>query len=616
MLIFISSLFFFDIEIFWQSKPQNISQQLIKHKLESSELSLTNIQPSINTHIYSSNLLTNTTQFNELLSYYSKVSESNYPKSWIHLNEQLFCPIYYSQSLHPTQTIISNAGERLLKYLYDSQFLSNCDDPNHKFVIFDIGQTSGTGIGATFNGGILKYFARAIMSKRTFLINGKFKWSEGNEHCAEYIGMECYFLPPSNCNPNDILSKTDKSNVWRGDVPEHCTLGDESTKNKKWCTERIIYSNKRSSGWSPKNSNLNQWFNSHFKHKNLSIFTNFVQFKSVLQSFIFRLNPQVRNIVMQKVRNAFTKSLNFIHFDPYKSISFPIRASDKCHENKMGLNGEMECWTKEEIFYIIQSIHVLNKNIDTLIFTSEDFDFVDKLLQCIQHLKNCENTTKMNIFEHYLDFKWNIVINHDDTKPSIGNANFKVFKDRKDENFNFQNDIGIDLEHDVVVGAFSSFMLQMNSKYIVYTKSSSWLDNVWTMATGLNCESILWNQQLQLKFNGFGGNNNNIDQTVKNEFNRLKLEYNRPWFLPQYNHKYKFFNRFCFELKQYGTLNKKTKWKHLLYPPDLWDKIHALDLKPDIFFALFGIQIYDNGWNHYCDRYTKLPWDTNEDVGV
>ena len=160
------------------------------------------------------------------------MSKSHYPKSWIHLNEQLFCPIRYSQSLYATQNIISNAGERLLKYIYDTQFISNCDDPNHKYIIFDISQTRGTGIGASFNGGILKYFARAIMSKRTFLINGKFEWTESNKDCDKYIGMECYFLPLSNCDPTDILKKTNKSDIWMGSVPQNCTLGDESTVNK------------------------------------------------------------------------------------------------------------------------------------------------------------------------------------------------------------------------------------------------------------------------------------------------------------------------------------------------------------------------------------------------
>eukprot|EP01084_Bolivina_argentea_P036188 66992_1 len=423
------------------------------------------------------NLLRNETEFNKLLLYYSKVSMNKYPSSWIHLNEQLFCPIRYSQSLYSTNSI-SNAG---------------------------------TGIGAIFNGAILKHFIRAIMSKRIFLINGEFEWSKHAKYCSKYIGMECYFLPLSNCDPNELLLKTDKKDIWSGSIPPtHCTLGDiDDDKSLQWCTERIIYSISKSSGWTPKNSDINQWIHSHLinNNNNKSIFSNFVEFKSVLQSFVFRLNSKVRPIVMNKVRNAFIKSLsynntnNMHNFDPYKSISFPIRASDKCHKNKLGLHGEMECWTREELFLILQTIHTLNKNIDTVIFTSEDFDFVDKLIKCIKYQIYCDNKTEMNIFSNYLNFKWKIIINYDDNKPSIGNAMFIKFKNNNDEKFKFQNDIGIDLKHDVVVGALSSMMLQMNSKYVIHTKSSSWLDNIWSMASSLFCESILWSKQLQL--NGF-----------------------------------------------------------------------------------------------------------------
>ncbi len=80
---------------------------------------------------------------------------------------------------HYIKQTVSNSGELLLKLIYKTQFVSNCNDPKHKFVIFDIAQKSqmkGTGIGATFNGGILKYFVRAMMSKRIFLMNGEFEW--------------------------------------------------------------------------------------------------------------------------------------------------------------------------------------------------------------------------------------------------------------------------------------------------------------------------------------------------------------------------------------------------------------------------------------------------------
>eukprot|EP01083_Nonionella_stella_P001921 5536_1 len=617
LIFLVLSSFFFDIglQMYWSAQP-TLSAQAIQQRLDLSlSASHTNTLYS-NTHNTKPqhNLLTNQTQFDELLSYYSKISEITYPSSWIHLNEQLFCPIRHSHAI--TTDTISNAGERLLKYIYNTQFVSDCHDTNHKYIIFDITQMKGTGIGATFNGAILKWFIRAMMSDRIFLINGAFGWAQDVAHCTSFIGMECYFLPPSNCNPNDILSKAQHKDVWKGSLPTHCTLGDDDILH--WCSERIIYSTAKASGWAPPNADINQWIHSHVAH-NISLFSNFVEFKAVLQSFIFRMKPNVRGIVMKKVRNAFIKSLSITkermhNFDPFKSISFPIRASDKCYKNALDLNGEMQCWTKEEVFLILQSVHVLSGHIDTVIFTSEDFDYVDKLMDCMEHQTHCENTSAMNIFDNYLDFEWHIITNDEDTKPSIGNAKFKLYQAKHKQKFKFVDDIGVDWEHDVVVGAFSSFMLQMQSKYVVHTKSSSWLDNVWNMASSLFCESILWSEQLKL--NGFTVRDDDVKSDIKQAFDRLEREYQRPYFLPQYNYKYHGLNRQCFELKQYGTLNKKTKHKHVLYPVDLFDKIHALKLDPELFYSVFGIQIFENGWNNYCMRYTKLPFDTDVDVGV
>merc|ERR1712228_441014 len=107
-----------------------------------------------------------------------------------------------------------------------------------------------------------------------------------------------------------------------------------------------------------------------------------------------------------------------------------------------------------------------------------------------------------------------------------------------------------------------------------------------------------------------------MNEDVQNEFERLGAEYGRPSYLPIPSRLYMEFDRYCFELKQYGTLNKKTKIKHILYPPDLWDKIHALKLGPNMFYELFGVQILTDGWHNYCNRYKAPPWDLAEDIGV
>ena len=329
------------------------------------------------------------------------------------------------------------------------------------------------------------------------------------------------------------------------------------------------------------NEAINKWI---YNQK----FTNFQQYKAIILSFVYRLNGNVREIIYKKIQNAFIKSFKTEKdlndkFDPFKTIAFPIRASDKCKDNIMGMHGEMDCWTVDELNKLLIAIKYLKPSINSVIFTSEDIYFIDKLIY------------KMNIS------KWNIIINHDDIKPAIGaarfrNENYLKNKYRKGLNKLIDNDF----EHDVIVGALSSLLLQAsNAKYVVHTKSSSWLDNLWNIASQLNCESIFWSQQLEI--NGFSSHINN----------------NRPSFLHDPNKKYHYFNKFCFELKQQGLLNKKIKWKHVLLPPDIWEQIHVLNLDQYRFRDKFGINISKYGWNDYCKRYTQLPFDhDNLDIGV
>ena len=133
------------------------------------------------------------TNFNLMVKYYKSMAAISYPSSWIELNDQLFCPIKYSSSLN---NAISSAGERILKYIYDNQFKSNClDFDKNKYLFYD---TTGwnTGLGATTNGGILKYFSRALMSNRTFILIGSWDWSLNTKHCQllNRTGFDCYFF--------------------------------------------------------------------------------------------------------------------------------------------------------------------------------------------------------------------------------------------------------------------------------------------------------------------------------------------------------------------------------------------------------------------------------------
>ena len=100
-------------------------------------------------------------------------------------------------------------------------------------------------------------------------------------------------------------------------------------------------------------------------------------------------------------------------YDPFESIAFPMRASDKCLINEFGLKGGMDCWTIDELYKLLYTIHYLKPSIKYVIFTSEDISYINDM---IKELNN----------KPYNDgFKWNIIINHDYTRPSVGDGWFR-----------------------------------------------------------------------------------------------------------------------------------------------------------------------------------------------
>ena len=109
----------------------------------------------------SDSILRNQSQFDRVVSYYAAISRSNHPNSSLELNEQyvpsrryplflsmvwhlneydiwfwyrLFCPIVHSRSLHVVGSE-SDTQQRILEMLYRNQFVDDCTDPHHKYLI-------------------------------------------------------------------------------------------------------------------------------------------------------------------------------------------------------------------------------------------------------------------------------------------------------------------------------------------------------------------------------------------------------------------------------------------------------------------------------------------------
>lgn len=346
----------------------------------------------------------------------------------------------------------------------------------------------------------------------------------------------------------------------------------------------------------------------HFAASHELIFSNYPQYKAVVISFIYRLQPNVRRIVYGKVRSALLKSFESVdavqrRFDPLRTVGFPIRASDKCKDNAMGLHGEMECWTVQELCKVLNAVHVLQPAVSSVIMTSEDMLVVEAMRE--------EMARQSADGEAYGDgFRWNVVVNHEDSRPAIGMATFRDHE-YLDLGVEVDNATDSDLEHDVIVGALSSLLLQTaNSKYIVHTKSSSWLNNLWNIGAQLDCGAIFWSQEMEIR--GFEGEGGGHGDGGGDGDGGVKV----PSFVHSVRKRYASWDKLCIELKQHGLLNQKVREKHVKFPPDLWETIHVLNLNATRFRERFGFDILDDGWNGFCERWTKYPFVLDDDVGV
>ena len=546
----------FDIGLFIRTKE---IQQMIPVYTNIFESNTTNNIEQINNtqHIknYNKPIFFDSERFTNLTQYHASLN-SMHPSSWIDLNNQLFCPIKYSMSLNPINTISSSA-ERLLKAIYNLQFLNDCHDLNHKFLILDLSVFGDSGLGAVTNGFLIKFLFRALVTNRTLLLHGKWKWS--SKPCdLKYNAMECYFLPISNCDANQLIQrsqKNDKFSYHIGLMPDAkiCDLGayyeNINSFSDKPCQQQVIHItiNHRGMPYHPLMKTINDEMMKKY-------FCNYQCYRAVATSFFYRLQFKTLQIVYQKVRHSIIASMvnnDEKIFNPMNTISLPIRGTDKCSNDERYV-GEMECWSIMEYIGFLRSVKYLSfGRIDTVIITSESIEIIDEI-------KN-----KINKSE------WNIILNIDDSVPSSGNAKYINLEDD-----DLEDD---DLENDVIIGGLSSLLLQMNSKYIAFTRSSNWLDNMWNIAEELNCEEIFWKKELLYK-----------------DVNDDNYYFN--------------FNKQCFEFRQFGVLNRKIHNKHILYPPDLWDIIHAKNLNPHKFSLMFGVNITDAGWNTYCDRYMEDPF--------
>ena len=557
----------------------------------------------------SDNIFWNDGKWNKLLSYHEYVSSIIKPNNWYELNDQLLCPIKHSRTLYPN-TFESNAQERILKKIYKQQMLDNCLDPNNRFIIFDLELIKSTGMMAGFNGKILKSFFVSFIDNRTILYKQQWSWGTTHKYCLNknYTGFECFFLPISNCNVDDILSNThEKDIVHIGKYDNECDtalLENETNDVEKLkiprCKQRIIIIDKlRGWNWWPLNSQIEIMLN-----KFTDVHTNWNTWRSVFAGYFFRIKSPLKNIVFNNIRNSIKISLNKSYnwnikkginkqllnnwntFNIYNTFSLPIRHSDKCEQNPDNPNPESECWYENDYYNLIHTVRLFDNNIDTVILTSEDSTIIDKIVALLREKDD--------------DIPWKIILNYNDNRPDVPIIKYAGIKHNDNEN----------IKNDVVLGAMTSWLLQTNGKYMAHTRSSNYLDIVWGYNAASNCQLLFFSDILQV--NGIQNDVNKYDKELIQYYNHKE----RPSFMFNPINTYNIIRKGCIELRRKGQLNMMVKGPLMTFPQQIWDEIKHRRYNGKQFETVFGIPQNGNGYNgimNYCSRYTKPSYDMTDD---
>eukprot|EP01084_Bolivina_argentea_P215676 366220_1 len=451
-----------------------------------------------------------------------------YPINIWQLNKQQFCSANMNDQRHI----------KLLNDIYRLQFSTTCDlnNKSNTYLIYQIEIHDGSGLGATLNS-VAKYFLLSLHLNYTFLFNGQLDWTIDVDYCHNKIGFNCYLMPISNCDPITLLSQVNTTQYLDGSDIEHHSKNNHYSiihitthPGNRYRIEELL-----DMKLFPVDMNkiINKTYNMLY-----------LEWYSIFVSFILRPSIPVRDIIDDKLRRS--KPFPIVS---WQTVSIPIRASDKCRNLKTKRNAtyipEAEvstCWEAKEWVLLMNAIkYFTNSQIDTVILTSEDQEFLNDVIDMMQN----ETISKVD--------NWAIITNILDFSVGEGTASYRETKNIGKYSH------GQSLDKDHIVSALASLLLQIHleSEYMVKMTSSSWTNLIWNLMAFMDC---------------------NHDEYFKLKNESKCISVYTPGYVEISNYTYVEFSR------------------------DIFEKIHDENLEPDLFYNKFKIHIGDQGWNRWCRR--------------
>ena len=310
--------------------------------------------------------------------------------------------------------------------------------------------------------------------------------SSCNPNIVNRNGLECYFMPTSNCRLDYFMMK---DRTKKGEIVLNNQSFQINRKDiffiTKYNKQTIFQDNNKKIYYVKKyyaDSAVDTPIRNidYYRYKNISI----SKYQTILWSFFMRLKVNLKEEIDKILLFELNKQIFINKFHPSKALSMPIRWGDKCGNNYNRPNNSFieieECFVFEEYMHIIE---FLQKTIDLeyVILTSESEEIIKKA-------KNITNK------------KVKFIFNDHDLMQGSGLIESMTLN---------SNSI-----KDIFISILSSLKLQLIPTYFTVMHGSTWNSGIWSFANS-GCNPILDLQKRgKLKLN----NENEILQNTKKRF--------------------------------------------------------------------------------------------------
>ncbi len=340
----------------------------------------------------------------------------------------------------------------------------DCTSPSTKFFVWrslDKNKKDTRGLTAWAHAGmsnLLHAFTDGdqLFSSRV-LITEDALWpmAKGCPHGPET--MECYFEPLTRCTFSNVDALTSRN------ATALVNVKDEYDRSL-----RTVYSSRKV--WYRVTNNKYSWTNlpDEKDHSQLTL-------TAALIAYYFRPKLWLRNEIDKRIRQSIPLDLN-----PDRTVSIPIRRSDKCHGHNItgSAAGELECPPLQAYLDGLHQFMLFDPLIENVIVTSEDKSACDEFLDLLRRNYPDNNTLR-------------VIVNVGDVQQGTGSGSkLESYVEGADN-------------ADVIASALSSMHLHLRARYFVITSKSTWTSTITVMARAYGFASDIYAIDIGRNHNAF-----------------------------------------------------------------------------------------------------------------